>query len=318
MIPLHYLATVPLFFSTFFLWTPQGSTSALIVLWLLRVVTFSMLFRSFLGPTILRLISRRLRVQSVSLRSIRGIYFRAGNRILHVDRVGLSYHRPNAHGASRFSIRVEGLKLELLKPERPERRKATSRQAQQSAPKSKLSQFAPSPLARRVWKGVCFASTRAYCTLEPYARPVLRASVVWALRLAIRALPALTQVLDLEVDDAAVTSPEIPGAELVVRTAKFHTSVAFTQLDNSVADARPPPAAQPNHRRFASVADLNTRLKNSFRRTWDRAWGSTQVAASLSLSIQSVAGIASEPLVNELKCSVFGTSPQSRTVSVLS
>lgn len=303
---LQSLAVLVLFFSTLVIRKPHDSRSASLILWLLRAVTFSLLFRSFLGPTILRLISNRLRVQSVSLRSIRGIYFRAGKGILHVDRVGLSYHRPSGQSASRFSIQVEGFRLELVKPDHNGPRKPNVPFTPDAQSRKKMAKHA----AARTWVATRSLTASAYSTLEPYVRPALRKFVVSVLRLMIRALPALTQVLDLELDSVVITSPTVvPGAELVVSKAKVHTSIAFTQLDNSkpgsmsrsdVGLGKEGPGA-PRHRRFASVADLNTRIKNSFRRTWDRAWGSTHVAASLLLDIHEVSGFASRDVVVEVK-----------------
>ncbi|KIP10738.1 hypothetical protein PHLGIDRAFT_22173 [Phlebiopsis gigantea 11061_1 CR5-6] len=299
------LSSIPLFFSTLFLWKPQDSTTAYIIIWSLRLVTFSLIFRSFLGPTILRLVSRRLRVQSVSLRSIRGIYFRAGKGILHIDRVGWSYHRPSALDASRFSIRVEGFRLELVKLEQVVQPKTFAKGLGQQGRSSRLSESVPTFL--HVSLVGRYVSNALYSSLEPYARPVLRAAVVAALRVMIRALPALTQVVDLEVDSAVITSPVIPGAELIARKAKINTSVVFTQLDNSnAADKLTPPPGRTVHRRFASVANFNTRVKNSFRRTWNRAWGSTQVAAALSLNVQEVLGVANGLLLREIKSTISG------------
>lgn len=303
---LRFLSSVPLFFSTLLLWKPEDSISAYLVIWLLRIVTFSLLFRSFLGPTILRLVSRRLRVQSVSLRSIRGIYFRAGNGVLHIDRIGLSYHKPSALDASCFSIRVEGFRLELVKTGQQSPKRSSKTYAQKRRP-SALDKY---PALRRALAMLKSAAHGLWSSLEPYVRPALRAAVVSALRVVIRALPALTQVLDLEIDSAIVTSPVVAGAELVVRKAKFHTSVTFTQLDNSKATTAKPASTQPTraiHKRFSSVANFNTRVKNSFRRTWDRAWGSTQVAVALSLNVHEVLGLTSSVLLKELKSPLSGT-----------
>ncbi|EKM59200.1 uncharacterized protein PHACADRAFT_169675 [Phanerochaete carnosa HHB-10118-sp] len=302
---LQHLSSVPLFFSTLLLWKPKDSTLAYLVIWLLRIIIFSLLFRSFLGPTILRLVSRRLRVQSVSLRSIRGIYFRAGNSMLHIDRIGLSYHKPSALDASRFSIRVEGFRLELAKTgqQRPLKRSSTG-----NTQKQRVSVLDAYPALQRALAMLKPAGQWVWSSLEPYVRPTLRAAVVSVLRVMIRALPTLTQVLDLEINSAIVSSSVISGAELVVRKAKFHTSVAFTQLDNSNTTTRPVPVTPTRaiHRRLASVANFNTRVKNSLRRTWGRAWGSTQVAVALSLNIHEVLGVASDVLLEELKSPIRG------------
>lgn len=294
-----YLAAIPLLLNTLLLWKPQNSISATVVIWLLRIITFSLLFRSFIGPLILRLISSRLRVQSVSLRSIRGIYFRAGNRILQVERIGIGYHRPSADAANRFAIRVEGLRLEVTKAADGTLEKSLSRRRTIRLPKRE--DLAPFPLAHAIWSLVRNVVVWVYTSCEPFVRPVVRRSMVYTLRFVIRALPALTQVLDLEVDSATVTLQKIPGAEFTVRKVKVHTSVAFTQLDNSTAAlANAPFVQQPRHKRFASVADLGTRIRNSMRRSWEYAWGSTQVAASLSVHVGELLCEASQALLETI------------------
>ncbi|KAI0347243.1 hypothetical protein BDW22DRAFT_1322640 [Trametopsis cervina] len=295
-----------LFFSTLILRSPQDGLTATLILWVLRLTTFSLLFRSFLGPRILSLVSSRLRVQSVSLRSIRGVYFRTGSGVLHVDRVGLAYHRRQAQSAGRFSIRVEGLRLELLKPQKQHRRKHGQNgngNAHEGVKQSRWGKAAKG-VGRWVWR----ATRTVTAALDPYARPVLRKAVIWVFRLMIRALPTLTQVLDLDVDSAVVTSVAVvPGVELSVNRARIRTSVAFTQLDNSkdgVLEGVPPGLAR--HRRFASVVDLNARIKNSFRRTLGRAWGSTHVAASVTVEVGEVACLATRELVAQVKGVVSG------------
>lgn len=287
------IPSIPLLLKTLFLWKPEDSRAALILIWIIRIITFSLVFRSFVGPYILRLLSSRLRVQSVSLRSIRGIYFRAGKGVLHVERVGLGYHRPSPASASRFSIRVEGVRIEVTKTEERTGKAAILRRRRGP----RLADLAPFPLAVYAWDAARAVGSWIYISVEPFVRPAIRTVMVWLLRTAIRALPALTQVLDLEVDSATITLQSIPGMELVVRKVNVHTSVVFTQLDNS---ANPTVAQQPRHKRFASVADIGTRLKNSFKRSWGRAWGSTQAAASLSIRVDELLGVASGPLMTEL------------------
>lgn len=294
---IKHLASIPLFLNTLFLWKPQDSPSATVIIWLLRIVTFSLFFRSFVGPSILRLLSSRLRVQSVSLRSIRGIYFRAGKAVLHVERVGLGYHRPSAESASRFSIRVEGVRLEITKADCKVWKPFTRKRSRVP----RLEDLAPFPLALLVWSAVRAAGVWVYTISEPFVRPVIRAVIVSLLRVVIRALPALTQVLDLEVDSVVVTLQSVAGAEFIVHKVKVQTSVVFTQLDNSASSGvNPTLTQQTRHRRFASVADFGTRVKNSFRRSWGRAWGSTQVAASLRVDVHEVLGVASQPLLKQL------------------
>ncbi|PCH41098.1 hypothetical protein WOLCODRAFT_89020 [Wolfiporia cocos MD-104 SS10] len=274
----------------------NSSAWVILVLWAVRIVTLSLVFRTYLGPTILRLISKRLRVRSVSLRSIRGIYFRAGSGTWRIDRVGISHHRQSTTAASRFSFKVEGLRLELTKKEddtllKPSLTRRTSKKASLTA----------SPLARRVGTAVWDALCILYIALDPYLRPVIRSAFVYALRLVIRALPALTQVLDFELNNAAVTFTAIPGIELAVKRAQIHTKVSLSSLESVVNPASlARHQRHQRHKRFASVADWNARLTNSVRRTWDRAWGATQVTASLSLGIDNVSGTATSIALSDL------------------
>ncbi|OSD04190.1 hypothetical protein PYCCODRAFT_1476242 [Trametes coccinea BRFM310] len=259
------------------------SLTATLLVWTVRILTLSLLFRTYIGPAIVRLVSRRLRIRSVSLRSIRGIFFKAGSGSWKVERIGISYHRPSAGKASRFSIKVEGVEFELDGRSSD----ATARLAARNKNR-KTSQASPSRYAQRIlW--TLLASL--YTTLDPYCRPVIRRFFVSLLRLGIRALPALTHVVDFELDSAELTCAALTGVKFSVGHAKLHTSVSLTALPNAVImeNGRGNPAA--GHRRFASIADWNTRLKGSVRRTWDRAWGATQVAASVNLQIHDVNGV---------------------------
>ncbi|TFY59683.1 hypothetical protein EVJ58_g5636 [Rhodofomes roseus] len=267
--------------------SPGHGFWAFLLVWVVRIVTLSFIFRTYAGPALLKLVSKRLRVRSVSLRSIRGIYFRAGSgTIIRIDRVGISYHRPSPTTASRLTLIVEGLKVELSKDQEPQLRPSLKRR--RSTPATRFGD--------RV-RLIALATLRStWNTLDPHVRPFIRTSIVSILRFVIRALPALTQVIDFELDSAVVTYAAIPGVELVLKQAKVKTKVTLSIVDNVVIPGAPSaPESQPfrGHRRFASVADWNARVQNSLRRTWDRAWGATQVTASLSLRLKGISATAS-------------------------
>lgn len=273
----------------------EYSAWAIIVLWALRIVSLSLLFRTYVGPSILRLVSKRLQVRSVSLRSIRGIYFRAGSGTWQIERVGISYHRPSATTASRFSLVVEGLKLELAEAEDTSIIKPSlSRTKPQHLPSKSLTPRMRQMLSK-AWRvlGVIYAS------VDPYIRPFIRSTIVGVLRVVIQALPALTHVLDFELQSAVVTLSAIPGVELAVAQVQVHTKVSLSSLGSLVIPestlARPV-----QHRRFASVADWNARLASSVRRTWDKAWGATQVTTSLSVRVKDISGTSSALALNDL------------------
>lgn len=250
-----------------------------LLVWIVRILTLSLLFRTYIGPAVVRLVSNRLRVRSISLRSIRGVYFKAGNGTWTVERIGISYHKPSSGTATRFSIQVQGLSLEL--DEQSHARPRPRRPRMRPRP-------TPSRLARRLWKAIYSLISLCYTTLEPYCRSTVRTFFVTTLRLVIRALPAVTNGLDFELDSASVSLADMPGIRFSVGYAKLNSSVTLAYLPSVVAveDAKHRVA----HKRFASVADWNARVRGSFRRTWDRAWGATQVTASVTLQITAISG----------------------------
>ncbi|CCM03163.1 uncharacterized protein FIBRA_05285 [Fibroporia radiculosa] len=276
---------------------------AVFILWAVRLISLSLIFRIYVGPSIIRLISKRLRVRSVSLRSIRGIYFRAGSGTLRVDRIGISYHRPSAEIARRFSIVVEGVKVEL------DRRKDNTRlEPSFSRKRSGSPSFTFSPLVRRSWPAIWSVLRILYAVLEPYVRPVVRSLFVSILRLVIRALPAITHVLDFELHSAVVTLADVPGLELSVRQAKLYTTITLSSIDGVIIPGTRRHAHHTRrHKSLANVADWNARIAGSLRRTWDRAWGATQVTASLTLGIKHITGTASSVSLQNLpKASATG------------
>lgn len=252
-----------------------------IVIWIIRILTLSLLLRTYIGPTVVRLVYSRLRVRSISLRSVRGVYFKTGGGTWRVERIGISYHRPSFRTATRFSIQVQGLSLELN--EQTNIRHNSSKTRRRSRP-------TPSRLARRLWKFVWALLSSAYTTLEPYCRPAVRRFFVASLRFLIRALPVVTNGLDFELDSATVSFAANPGVRLSVGQARLHSSVSLAYLPTVVSVD----TVTAGHKRFASVADWNARVKSGFKRTWDRAWGATQVAASIALQVNAVTGIVDE------------------------
>lgn len=266
---------------------------AFLVVWLVRIATLSFVFRTYAGPALLKLVSKRLRVRSISLRSIRGIYFCAGSGTIRIDRVGISYHRPSPTTASRLTLIVEGLRVELSKDKEPQLRPSLKRR--RTTPVTRFGDHAQFAIL------AALRSTANF--LDPYVRPIIRASIVSALRFIISALPTLTQTIDFELDSAVVTYTALPGVELILKQAKIKTKVMLSVVENVLNPGAPvAPQLQSirGHRRFASVADWNARVQNSLRRTWDRAWGATQVTASLSLRLKGISATASPSALQDM------------------
>ncbi|KAI0081718.1 hypothetical protein K474DRAFT_1133165 [Panus rudis PR-1116 ss-1] len=270
---------------TLFVVSPEATLWHTILVWLLRILTLSFVFRTFLGPYLLRLVSKRLRVRSISLRSIRGIFFQTGGATVRVDRVGLSYHRPSPEEPGRFSIKVEGFKLHLRKVLPKTADPPFSPTPDTPNIMSVLAELRPTPLGRRLRTFAGYLLSKVYFAIDPYLRPVVRSCVVGVLRFAIHGLPALTQALYFELDFAMITSDCVPGSAFVIQKAKLTTNVKLSQLEGAEEKGR-----ETGHRRFSSVVQWNARFTNSLRRTWDRAWGSTEVSPSLSLDIEGIRG----------------------------
>src|ERR1700732_481146 len=64
------------------------------IIWIVRIITLLIVLRNYVAPYVLARIAggiRSVRVRSISLRSIRGIYIRRGIQTWRVDRIGISY-----------------------------------------------------------------------------------------------------------------------------------------------------------------------------------------------------------------------------------
>ncbi|KDQ64599.1 hypothetical protein JAAARDRAFT_145519 [Jaapia argillacea MUCL 33604] len=274
--------------NTLFLSTPEKSLWSACLIWVVRVVTFALLLRTYIVPSILRIFSNSIRVRSISLRSIRGIYFKAGMRTWHVERIRWSYHSPCAESDSRISVRIEGLKLEI------DGTQTSVADTEVREPRSwtdlrlpTRSDFALSPVG--VW--IRFFAASVYSLLEPKLRPVLRIAFVTSLRLLIRLVPPLTQIFEFELDSAVITFAALSGASVVIKDATLHTKVAFTQLENVIfSEAKEVGPPRRRHTRFKSVIDWKDKLSNSVERAWERAWGKTQGSASINLKVHRVTG----------------------------
>jgi hypothetical protein len=276
----------------FLLGTPGASAWMTILLWVARLVTLSLIFRTYIGPFILTQISDHIRVRSISLRSIRGLYFRRGSRIWRVERIGISYS--SAAGGLSVKIMIKGLKLEIgmddpapsIRP--PIRRNLT------------LADLSPSPIARRLRD---FGSY-VFAWLDPYFRPIFRSFAVAFLRSFIRYLPAISQAVDFDLSTAVVTFAALPGTSITIEEAKLHTSLEFTRSESAThVEERDTNSTLEKQTRSYRVIAWKSRLTNSFRRAWERAWDKTQGTASVSLKIGNVTGSSGVTFIIIFLCS---------------
>ncbi|TCD68203.1 hypothetical protein EIP91_011375 [Steccherinum ochraceum] len=198
-----------------------------------------------------------------------------------IDRIGLSYHRPAGRSSSRFAIKVEGVSVEL-KPVREEWWRPEPGQDKTS----KTEKSTPSALRQRITSFIRSVYDQLYWTLNPRVRPIVRAIAVAGFRLVIRALPTLVEAIDFELESAHVFFSTDIEARFSITRAQVDMKLTLEQLGCSEPAEKAPPTPA-RHKRFASVANLNTRLKSSVKRTWDRAWGGTEVAVAVAFSISA-------------------------------
>lgn len=267
---------------------PDDAWWSFLLVWFIRFLTLSVVLRTYIVPWGLRLLFTRFRVRSVSLRSIRGVYFRQGRNVWHIDRIGLSYHRPSKTQASRLTVVVQGLKLDIAEPPDeptlPPQKPAAGHRRMPT-----LADFSPSPIAFTI-RQVIYA---IYAGLEPHFRPLVRASIIFVLRVLIRCLPTLTQVLDFELVSAELSLARFPDVQFKLKELGVSTKVVFTQVEKVAFKPRPSPS-RPLHRRhsrFLSMVDWKSRLSDNIARTWAGAWGNTSGTASLTIHLNDLSAI---------------------------
>jgi hypothetical protein len=264
--------------SLLFLGTPRDAWWTSLLFWLIRIASFSLLLRTFLIPWTFSVMSKHVRIRSISLWSIRGLYVRKGAKTFRVDRLSYSWSRANG-----LNVLLRGLNMEIGKEEVVE----TSPPFLSHTRKLTLADFAPSPMAYRLRR----LASNSYNILEPYFRPLIRTCVVACLRLFIQWLPHIVEGLTFDLQSTSLTFPELPGTQISAGKLSIHAKLSFTQL-GTVIDTlnqhqipRPSPA-----RRLYGMTAWRKRLTASFRRSLDRAWGKAQGNAAVTLKLHNVAG----------------------------
>lgn len=257
---------------------------------LAAVVVFLFVSRAYIAPYVVMRFSNHLRVRSISLRSIRGLYFRRGNRTWHIERIGYSYRSSGEDKPRGILLKIQGLRIEFeqLSRELPVRTKHRRRIT--------LVDLSPSPLALHLWS----IMSTVYWMFDPIIRPIIRISVTSILNQVIHRIPTLTQALRLEIESAVITYTAIPDTQLVVEGAELDAHLTFSHLQvpvphsdkiNGQGDHRPSAAA-------LAMGAWKSRLAMGFKRTWRRAWDSTlgQTKASLTFNLMVNKVIGDTPI----------------------
>ncbi|KAJ6628726.1 golgi-body localization protein domain-containing protein [Mycena sp. CBHHK59/15] len=262
--------------------------------WLIRLIALSLLLRTYIAPWIVARLSRHLRLRSVSLRSIRGLYMRVGAHTLRADRI--SYTWSSKDGSRRLTFQVDGLTMEIGQP--------AKRPVERHSRALTFADFAPSPMAHRLW--MLFSDM--YSFLDPYLRPLFRHAFAACLRLIIRWVPGLSQVVSLDLHSPTITFTDIPGAKIVANTVGVSSVLDFTQTEKPDENGQPL-RVPPQSRTSYSMAAWRRRLTLSVQRSWDRAWGQTHGSATVKLIFHDLVG-SMDPSTNKSgKSAVFFTLP---------
>ncbi|KAF8845847.1 hypothetical protein BDN67DRAFT_961498 [Paxillus ammoniavirescens] len=270
-------------------WPTSLSSWILLTCWPLGLVSFLLIARAYLAPYVLMRFSSHIRVRSVSLRSIRGLYFRKGNRTWQIDRFGYSYSTSTDDKPKGLSFKVEGLKLEIqpVPAPRPTPPRANHRRG------LTLADLSPSPLALYLWSIV----SSLYSIFDPLIRPAIRLVVTATLQQVIRFIPRLTETVQLEIDRAVISFNATPQAQLVVERVVLKGHVSFTQNSQSrpTGDLDLHQGSQTLTARALAMGAWKSRLAKGFKRTWTRTWdhtlGQTRGSVAYDLIVQEVHGL---------------------------
>lgn len=230
--------------------------------------------------------SSHIRVRSISLRSIRGLYFRKGTWTWRIDRFVYAYRSSTDDGPGRLSFRIEGFKLEIEPPPitpRPPPPRPTHRRGLTFA------DLSPSPLALYLWSVL----SRLSVIFDPVVRPIIRLVVYTALQQVIRFIPRLMETVQIDIDQAVVSYVGSPRVQFVVQDVAFKGHVFFAQSPQISPIRDDTPAHnQALSARALAMGAWKSHLSNGFRRAWTRTWndtlGRTTASVSYDLAVQRI------------------------------
>lgn len=275
------------FFSFLFISVPSNAgwpTS--IIIWFVRIATISLILRTYIIPWLLARMSDHIRVRSISLRSIRGLYFRNGGYTWRVERIGYAFS--SVQGSRRLAIKIDGPSLHITKDDDAVKQPTKRRHNRNLT----LADFNPSPLARHAWS--LLSTVKNF--LEPYLRPFIRTYVVACIRVSIQWLPRLTQALSFDVHSVTVTFNDIPGAKILAEEISLNASLSLTYIEQSLKSEEVRPAKDVRNKQPSyGVAAWKKRMADSLQRSFDKALGESRGTGVISLRI----------------CNILGTIPRS-------
>jgi hypothetical protein len=260
----------------------------IVVFRLLWFAVFLLVLSRSILPWTLHHLSKRIRVRSVSLRSIRGLYLRIGRVTVRVERIGLSYRRRSEEVTRRLFFRFQNIDIKVYPKT-------------QRSPVSRRSRILPiitgglHALSSALHSIISQSSVldALYFSVSWWLRPFFRLYFVTAGRLLIRALPSIAQLMHLEIDNLTLRFTSMDGAGINATGLQASLSVLFTRLEQ-VVSAKYPELGKTGTQRSKTNSwsrSWGTRFWASASRTWEKAWGEAEGEASISLEIDRIQSI---------------------------
>jgi len=242
-----------------------------------RTAVLLFLLRTFLVPWFLKLMTRHIRIRSISFRSIRGIYFHQGNNTLRVERI--SWWGGRREGSRRFAITVHGLNwtIENMEPQPPSLNPPRS--------ENKLLRLVLRPIPIFTYLRCSVTSILAY--VDPILRPMARQYAVVLLRFVIRWAPTIIQAMSFELKDTTIMFAALPGTKITTEDVTLLASVELIGLEPPGAAVEEGSATDSNAK---GMAAWKNRMTDGFKRSLDRAWGSASGNARMEFKVSNIRG----------------------------
>ncbi|KAF8826840.1 hypothetical protein HHX47_DHR5000618 [Lentinula edodes] len=270
---LFYYFTIPCEVVLF--WNPSSQWLAALTL-LVRFIVFGLLLRTYIVPWLFLRFSRHIRIRSVSLRSIRGLYVSHGNGTWGVERLSYSWSRVD--GARHLTIKVEGLTGEISKFD--------LEPSISDGHKRSMTAVVTSAASQNIWR----ITSGIVSALDPIFRPPIRGVATYILRWVIFWAPGITSAVFFDIYPATFKFTGSLECEVTIEKVHLHTLLDFRQgqdLDDNGTEKKAPPLRS---KKSFSMTAWKSRLTRSFERTWDRAIETREGVASFAVELDNLKG----------------------------
>ncbi|GJJ07408.1 hypothetical protein Clacol_001610 [Clathrus columnatus] len=223
----------------------------------MEITVVVVLLRRTIAPLLLAKLSERLRARSISMRSIRGLYVKSRERTWRIERISWSL---SVFSQKHISIKVTGLSLELTPFAAKVRRPTVDRR-----------------FPRRSMRAVQVFESLSQLIYALFPFRMNTAIKRFIASFCRRALVALVQTLNFELDTVVLSSSDFPGTEVVISNVAFNSMIDFSYLDKK--EETPCPTRVRPNKRFSAMA--------AARDVFSSKKG---VAVSLTIDIHGITG----------------------------